>query len=59
MLSYENMRFSGIPPAETPEPIKMKFCSQCPMVDTGLGSFMYLSGSHIVTLLRFKEPIYA
>ena len=31
----------------------------CPMVDTGLGSFMYLSGSHIVTLLRFKEPIYA
>ena len=25
-LSYGNMRFSGIHPAETPEPIKMKFC---------------------------------
>ena len=25
-LSYGNMRFSGIRPAETPQPIKMKFC---------------------------------
>ena len=26
-LSYGNMRFSGIRPAETPQPIKMKFCT--------------------------------
>ena len=26
-LSYGNMRFSGIRPAETPKPIKMKFCT--------------------------------
>jgi hypothetical protein len=24
-LSYENMRFSGTSPAETPQPIKIKF----------------------------------
>ena len=26
-LSYGNMRFSAIRPAETPQPIKMKFCT--------------------------------
>ena len=26
-LSYGNMRFSGTCPAETPQPIKMKFCT--------------------------------
>ena len=26
-LSYGNMRFSGSRPAETPQPIKMKFCT--------------------------------
>jgi hypothetical protein len=26
-LSYGNMRFSGIYPAEIPQPIKMKFCT--------------------------------
>ena len=26
-LSYRNMRFSGTCPAETPQPIKMKFCT--------------------------------
>ena len=26
-LSYGNMRFSGIRPAETPQPIKMKLCT--------------------------------
>jgi hypothetical protein len=27
MLSYGNMRFSGICPTETPQLIKMKFCT--------------------------------
>ena len=26
LVSYGNMRFSGICPAETPQPIKIKFC---------------------------------